>query len=179
MWRQIKEFPMYEVSTEGQVRNIKTGHILKPYLNRCKDSSKSYYKVKLSIEPYVYKQVYVHRLVAMTFIPNDDESKDCVNHKDQNKLNNNVDNLEWVTRSENASYGTVTERRIAAYHRNRKKEIVKYDIDGNELARYPGPAIAAARDKDVTNEKALIAHLNDVGLKTYKGYVWRYEDKNE
>lgn len=57
---------------------------------------------------------YVHRLVAMSFIPNTDpEHKIYVNHKDENPMNNRVSNLEWATPSENARYGTTQQRRIA------------------------------------------------------------------
>lgn len=54
------------------------------------------------------KDLYAHRMVAETFIPNSDPLKDCVNHIDGDKLNNDVSNLEWVTKSENNAHAIRT-----------------------------------------------------------------------
>lgn len=94
-WRKIKEFPTYSVSDEGQVRNDAGVRTLKP-IQRCNGS---YLKVYL-YNNGIQKQMYVHRLVAEAFIPNP-ENKAEVNHKDGNKQNNAVSNLEWCTSSEN------------------------------------------------------------------------------
>jgi hypothetical protein len=82
------------VSNDGQIRNDKTGKIKA----KNKDS-KGYYSESLYKDGKAVTKK-VHRLVAEAFIPNPD-SKPCVNHIDGNKLNNSVDNLEWVTHSEN------------------------------------------------------------------------------
>jgi hypothetical protein len=80
----------YEISLDGIVRNKKTNRILKHSM-----SDTGYYTV------YVDKaNKLLHRLIAETFIPNPDNLP-CVNHKDGNKLNNNIDNLEWCTQKEN------------------------------------------------------------------------------
>jgi hypothetical protein len=95
MWKQIEGYPNYKVSDEGQVRNVKTNQLLKNYLG-----TDERYRVKLSDENYKRKDCHIHRLVATAFIPNI-EGKPEVDHIDRNKLNNNVSNLRWVTRSEN------------------------------------------------------------------------------
>ena len=83
----------YEITTEGQVINKNNGHVLKPQPN-----GKGYLRVSIG-----GKLKFVHRLVAEKYIPNPNNYKQ-VNHKDGNKLNNSVDNLEWVTKSENIQH---------------------------------------------------------------------------
>lgn len=93
-WSTIKQFPKYDVSDTGRVKNSDTGKILKPGTN-----AKGYYIVSLYRDgkPHTKK---VHRLVAEAF--NNIEHKGLeVNHKDGNKSNNSIDNLEWCTGSEN------------------------------------------------------------------------------
>jgi|DEB0MinimDraft_4_1074332.scaffolds.fasta_scaffold67134_2 hypothetical protein len=87
IWKTIEEFPKYEVSSQGKVRNIKTGRVLKTSLN-----NKGYKQVNLG------KSLLVHRLVCLTFLPNKSET---VNHIDGDKFNNNVSNLEWCTNEYN------------------------------------------------------------------------------
>ncbi len=93
-WRKIIGFSIYSISNYGSVRNDKTGKILKLAIDRY-----GYYKINLR-EKLKNRYATVHRLVAETFIPNH-ENKPQVNHKDGNKLNNTLDNLEWVTNAEN------------------------------------------------------------------------------
>ena len=92
-WTAIPKNHNFEITPQGDVRNRKTGHVLRGGIN-----SSGYRTVHLK----KYETEFVHRLVAETFIPNDDpEVKKDVNHIDGNKLNNDVSNLEWVSRSEN------------------------------------------------------------------------------
>ena len=94
MWKIIRNSgEMYEISNNGDIRNTKTGHILKQF--KGKDG---YMRTQLGGK--IGKTVLVHRLVAKTFIPNP-KNKPEVNHIDGNKSNNNVKNLEWATRNEN------------------------------------------------------------------------------
>lgn len=70
--------------------------------------ARGYLKIKLS-NGAIRKDYYIHRLVAEAYVPNP-QDKPQVNHKDENKLNNNASNLEWVTAKENTNYGTHNER---------------------------------------------------------------------
>lgn len=109
IWKPITVFgdeyaKLYEVSNFGRVRSwAKLGNakvppseprILKPH------KGKHYYSVIMCAENGKRNRQYVHRLVALTFLPNN-ANLPQVNHKDGNKLNNNVNNLEWCTHKEN------------------------------------------------------------------------------
>lgn len=93
-WRHIVGYDNYEVSNTGEVRNAKTGRILKPSCSRG-----GYLKVNLRNQG-VAKSSKIHRLVAETFVYNEHD-KPLVNHIDGNKSNNRSDNLEWCNSSEN------------------------------------------------------------------------------
>lgn len=94
IWKVIEEYPNYEVSNFGRVRNLKSNKLLKFDLYE-----QGYYRVQL-FKNNKKKNKRVHRLVALSFIQQIPNKPD-VNHKDGNKLNNHVDNLEWVTWEEN------------------------------------------------------------------------------
>ncbi len=97
-WRQVSTCPKYSVSNYGRVRNAISGKILTP----CKRSNTSEYLcVNISYGCGNVKKESIHRLVAKEFVPNTD-GKEEVNHIDGDKHNNRADNLEWVTKSENA-----------------------------------------------------------------------------
>ena len=101
-WRDIEGYEgLYQVSNKGRVRNINKNpyRMMKPHHNQ-----RGYCQVALS-SGGTYILVAVHRLVAQAFIPN----PNClpqVNHKDEVKDNNSVDNLEWCNNKYNCGYGT-------------------------------------------------------------------------
>jgi len=97
IWKPIKGFD-YEVSNDGEVRSA-DGSLLKKHTTHGRTGKVKYHQVVLKNLGKT-KHKLVHRLVAETFIENKDKPE--VNHKDGNGQNNHVDNLEWVTRSENA-----------------------------------------------------------------------------
>lgn len=97
-WADIKGYEgIYKISTLGNVKNIKTGKILKPSMRG------EYLKYNLCYKNK-NKTVSIHRLVAEAFLSNKNNYT-IVNHKDENKLNNCVENLEWCTHSYNVNYG--------------------------------------------------------------------------
>lgn len=93
-WRKVAGYD-YEVSNTGCVRNTKTGHVLSDRNSR--------YGIVTLCSSAGQVQVSIHRLVAEAFIPNP-LNLPLVNHKDENKLNNCVDNLEWCDAIYNATY---------------------------------------------------------------------------
>lgn len=92
VWKPLRNFPSYNGSSEGRIMNIRTQRILKPTINE-----KGYYQVCLRKNNVQYS-VRVHRVIAETFL-GENPGMD-VRHKDDDRLNNNMDNLEWCTRSE-------------------------------------------------------------------------------
>jgi hypothetical protein len=96
MWKQIRYYN-YEVNEEGQVRSTKTGKLLKP-----QNSWNGYRRVTLWVG-YNRKGFMVHRLVAETFLPNVEKLSE-VNHKNFDKTDNSLYNLEWCSKQQNMEH---------------------------------------------------------------------------
>ena len=125
---KIKGYENYEVTTTGDVINTKTGRVLKQQ----KDKG-GYMQVALGRK----KRFLVHRLVAQAFIPNP-LNLPCVNHRDEDKTNNSVDNLEWCTHEYNNNYGTHN-KKIGESTTNGKqsKTVLQLRKDGSLVRVWP------------------------------------------
>ncbi len=125
----------------------------------------SYYRVNPTINGK-RKPLLVHRLVALVFINNPD-NKPCVNHIDGHKLNNNVDNLEWVTSSENSIH--VIKNNLRSNQNRRRVPVAQMDMDGKIVKKYDSITDAA---------KAIPVHESCIHRackynKTAGGYLWK------
>lgn len=102
IWKQIKGYEgKYEVSNYGKVRSLNFNNIKhKIKLLKPLDNGRGYLQIRISGKWYK-----IHRLVAEAFIPNPCNYSE-INHKDENKLNNRVNNLEWCSRKYNINYGS-------------------------------------------------------------------------
>ena len=181
IWKDVKGFEgLYQVSSFGRVKSLskrffvsnqfgKTNkiritkeRILRPQLNKY-----GYLCVTLC-KNGIHTLSVVHRLVAKTFIENKNNHV-CINHKDENKMNNCVDNLEWCTVKYNQNYGTIKERVSYA----QSIDIIQCDINGDFIKRWHGINKASRELK--------INHSNIISCcqgkrKTAGGYIWRYAD---
>lgn len=172
IWKDIPGYEgYYQVSNYGNIKSNKRPYticsktiiltkskIIKPNI------SKGYYRVELNVNG-VAKQFSVHRLVALAFIPNI-HNLPCINHKDENPLNNKVENLEWCTMEYNLKYGTRQER----ISKNRKRSVLQYSLDGKLIAKYDG-ALDAEKATGVKRQnisKAILGKRLKAG-----GYIWK------
>lgn len=120
-WKDINNYEgLYQVSNTGKLRN-KNLHVLALDIN----NKMGYYKVCLC-KNAKKKNFYVHRIVAEHFAEKP-LRKDFVNHKDHNKLNNNADNLEWLTRLENIRYSSWLNKKMRPYTRSKSGHKYIYD----------------------------------------------------
>ena len=170
IWLPIKGFEcLYEVSSFGRVRNLnykRTGQtrVLSPYEN------KGYLQVDLC-KNGKRKSYSVHRLVAEAFLPNwFDEPQ--VNHRDENKHNNHIDNLEWCTATYNNNYGTHNER-VSSKNTNGKqsKQVLQFTKTG-ELVR-EWPSTKEAGRKGFNSGHIVSCCLGE--RKSHKSFIWRYK----
>lgn len=134
-WKYIEDTDSkYSVSNFGKVRNNATGVILKTY---SKDKKFHYQKVDIFINGIRCRRK-VHRLVAQSFLPNPQNYR-CINHKDENPMNNSVENLEWCDDLYNANYGT----RSIRIAQKLSKRVYQYSKNMQLIAVYDSVVKAA------------------------------------
>ena len=138
IWENVEDFEgIYQISNHGRLKSFKAAADGRVLSN--KNRKGDYLAVVLQANGKT-KHTRMHRLVAECFIPNIFGGNE-VNHRDGNKQNNHVDNLEWVTRSENALHARIHNTNILGgmnfYNRYiRPKRIVQLTLDHNHVAEY-------------------------------------------
>lgn len=173
IWRDIKDYEgIYQVSSYGRVKRLKRVITYK--------NGRKYHKKEKILKPWItngYLRVTlcdrkprVHRLVAEAFIPNP-ENKPQVNHKDEVKTNNYVENLEWMTAKENNNYGTHNERVTKA----NSKIVAQYSTTGELVNVWPSTN-EAARQLDLGAGN--ICKVVKGKRKTCGGFVWKYVEND-
>ena len=132
IWKDIKGYEgLYQVSNLGKVKRLvgkgcKKERIIKPNIVR------GYCQVRLSKDGTV-KPLYLHRIILETFNPIEGMDKLDCNHRDENKENNCLNNLEWLSRKENLNYGTRNERAAATLRNNPKISKAVRCLDDKKL----------------------------------------------
>ena len=161
MWKTVKNYEKYEVNINGDIRNKKTKKLLKPEI--CKKWG--YLRVRLYFDKKKSKHELVHRIVANTFLDNPNKLPE-VNHKDENKTNNCVKNLEWCTSKYNSRY-------------SKGKPVIM--ISQNRKIRKTFQCIMDAEKCTGINNSSIIRCCKGK-QKHAGGFVWRYAtwaDKKE
>ena len=168
MWKDIKDYEgLYQVSDDGRVRRILNDGRTREIKNR----DGVYLTVSLS-KRSIKKTFNVHRLVAEHFLPRPPKATE-VNHKDGNKHNNNLSNLEWVTQRENLHHA-MDVLGINPFGKPPRR-VNCYDINGNFIKEYPSVS-AAARSTGKRNARVGITLACQGEYRTAHGYKWEYAD---
>ena len=177
VWKDVVGYEgYYQVSNLGRVKSlqsrkyshiqkcpivVKRERVLNPYFN-----TKNYLLVDLKKDGKRNTQ-QVHRLVAKAFIPNENNFPQ-VNHKDENKQNNCVDNLEWCTNQYNATYGTAKQRMA----QKMMKKVLQISASG-EIVNKWNSIKEAAKELGVCNDTITLWTLHGVKPRKYKNYTFK------
>lgn len=200
VWKDIEGYEgLYQVSNMGNVKSLER-------TITCQDGSKRTYKSKL-LKPqpnnmgYLrvglsknnnWIQFFVHRLVASTFLKNNNNLP-CVNHKDENPLNNHVENLEYCNHTYNMNYGTIIERKrksmkgkmsgennpfYGKQHTQESKKkmgtpIIQYSKDNVFIKEFESITQASI---ELNISKNSICNCLKGKSKYCRGYIWRYKE---
>lgn len=168
-YRQIQGLDGYLVSNKGDVislnyKNTGTKKALKP------QERNGYLLVNIKVDGTRHTFL-VHRLVAQAFIPNPNNLPQ-VNHKDENKANNSVSNLEWCSAKYNANYGTRNEK-VSKAQDCTKTPIMQYDKNMNYINTFESIHEAASElDLKVSNIWSVLNNKNR--MKSTGGFVFKY-----
>lgn len=178
IWKPVKGYEgLYEVSNLGRVKSLE--RVVNSHPAGCKrtlpekirighiNKKLGYVMIGLSVNN-VSEQVYIHRLVAEAFIPNPNNLP-MINHKDEDKTNNSLENLEWCTAKYNMSYSNVFGQ---AKNKN-SKPVRQYDYDGNLIKEYASSNEAA---RAIGIEGYCIAYCCQGRIGSVKGFLWKYAD---
>lgn len=188
IWKPIEGYDYYEVSNKGRVRSldreisfstykydtdyVKKGRILKPVI-----STSGYYTVSLIGNDKSRKVCRIHRLVAQAFIPNPNNYP-IINHKNEIRTDNRVENLEWCTPMYNNHYSNVG-KKVGEKLKNNEvlsKPVIQYDLKGNFIAEYPSIKEAerqtGIQDISIGNccRGYIITKVTQAG-----GFKWKYK----
>lgn len=163
IWKDIKGYEgLYQVSNFGNVKSIRRNKLLKQKLNKT-----GYYSVVLSVNGKI-KCYLTHRLVAETFITNPDNLP-CVNHKNERKNENRVDNLEWCNYLYNNTYGN----RISKYRNSRCKRVVQKNKQNQIIKEWLSAGEVA---KQLNYSPSVIYGCCEGTLKSAYGFIWEYKE---
>jgi hypothetical protein len=167
IWKKVtypEVKPVYEISSHGNFRNI---NIKQP---RKLQTKNGYLCTSIGLKNNTYKDISIHRLVAMEFIENP-EGKEYVNHKDVSKTNNHVSNLEWFTQQENVKHSVKTSLIIP-----RTRPVKQYTLDDEFIKEFASTTIAG---ESIERTRSAVEKACAGIIPTAGGYVWKYSTPDE
>lgn len=176
VWVNIKGYEgLYEISNLGRIRTIPREryngfgkHWVDSIIRKPQMSNKGYHILRLTKDG-VTKNYRVHRLVAQHFIPNPNNYK-IINHINEIKTDNRVENLEWCTQQYNLEYGNTRLRQSIG----QSIPVVKCDKNGNIIKKYD--SMISVKDDGFNN--GCVGMCCSGERQSHGGYKWRYADDN-
>lgn len=185
VWKDIEGWEgFYQISNHGRVKSLPRprhgghNHYMSKEKIRAASVNNMGYSVVLLYKNKVYDRRYVHRMVAMAFIPNPDD-KPLVNHIDNNPKNNHIDNLEWCTQTENMQHAVRMGRHKSPFKGKygaancRARAIKQFTLSGDLVAAYDSMCLA----KCATGiDNSAISMCCSGRRKTAGGYKWSYAE---
>ena len=181
IWCVIQDYPNYMVSSIGRVKSVdrfrknksnsvafQKGKVIKPFL-----ADNGYLRITLQKDGKP-KKFPVHRLVAEAFVPNP-YNLPQVNHKNEIKTDNRVENLEWCNAKYNCNYGTGIKRRVEKQtnREDQSKCVRQYSLDGEFIKEWPSLA-EIERQLGFAKPNISACCKNKYGAQTRYGYIWRF-----
>ena len=174
VWRDVHGYEgLYKVSDKGNIYSVRRlnsrgykcgGRVLTPTYNE------NGYLIIGLCKNGIKKSKRVHRLVAEAFVPNHNSYLE-INHKDENKTNNNVENLEWCTREYNMNHGT----RNARASQTQSKKVKAVNVESGEVLIFISVREAGNKGYDQGNVSRACRGIY-YGGNLYRGYEWYYEE---
>ena len=172
VFKDIKGYEgLYQISNYGRVKSLNYNNTGKERILIPGKGRSGYLQVKLC-KKGKQKNHLVHRLVAQAFMPNPDNLPE-VNHKDEDKSNNNVNNLEFCSRQYNVNYGTGHQRSNETQTNGSKSKIVlQYNMDGVLIAEYPS---IMEVQRQLGFNQGYICHCCNGRFNKAYGFIWHYK----
>lgn len=172
-WRDIKDFEgLYKISNYGRVKSLKRTttkeHILKVYYTK-----RGYCRINLYKDGRK-KNYFIHSLVMNIFDFNYYNSGLQINHKDENKSNNHIDNLEWCDNLYNIRYGTGIERSKSSKY----KAVCQYTMYNKFINEYESIQSASIAVSTKHNKSGVhyISNCAKGFSDSYMGFKWKFKD---